>query len=224
MRDSFSTQNHSAPRFQFGAVLLAAGKSRRMGRPKLLLDWGGKTVLDSLLTQWKRLRSAQIAIVHREGDEPLCDELHRVAVKPVGAIPNANQDADMFSSLRCASRWPGWNKRLTHFVIILGDQPHLQDAMLEAFLGFSRQNRESVCQPRYQGRARHPVILPRDLFFSLARTRAQSLAEFLNRPQTRRAFFEVADPGVALDLDTSADYKKARRLFSRHKRKLTNRR
>jgi len=46
-----------------GALILGAGKSARMGRPKLLLPWHGTTILGHLIQQWKRLSVEQIAVV-----------------------------------------------------------------------------------------------------------------------------------------------------------------
>ena len=53
----------------FGVVILAAGASSRMGKPKLLLPWGGTSVLGHLIGQWKVLRAGQIAAVFAAGDQ-----------------------------------------------------------------------------------------------------------------------------------------------------------
>ena len=50
--------------FRLGAVILAAGRSLRMGRPKLLLPWGETSVLGHLLNQWRQVGAAQVAVVH----------------------------------------------------------------------------------------------------------------------------------------------------------------
>ena len=49
-------QQRSAERsFSVGVVILAAGRSARMGRPKLLLPWGETSVLGHLIKQWQAL-------------------------------------------------------------------------------------------------------------------------------------------------------------------------
>ncbi len=50
-----------------GVVILGAGASSRMGRPKLLLPWGATTIVGHLLEQWQTLGAAQIAVVRRPG-------------------------------------------------------------------------------------------------------------------------------------------------------------
>ena len=51
----------------FGVVILGAGASSRMGRPKLLLPWGDTSIIGHLIEQWRALAAAQIAVVRRPG-------------------------------------------------------------------------------------------------------------------------------------------------------------
>src|SRR5262245_22414275 len=62
----------------FGVVILAAGASSRMRQPKLLLPWGGTTVLGHLLGQWKALHARQIAVVCAVEGEAVVAELDRL--------------------------------------------------------------------------------------------------------------------------------------------------
>ena len=62
----------------FGVVILAAGASSRMGKPKLLLPWGGTSVLGHLIGQWQALRAGQIAAVWAIGDLAVNAELDRL--------------------------------------------------------------------------------------------------------------------------------------------------
>ena len=51
----------------FGVVILGAGASTRMGRPKLLLPWGDTSIIGHLLGQWRGLGARPIAVVCRPG-------------------------------------------------------------------------------------------------------------------------------------------------------------
>ena len=64
--------------FSLGVVILAAGRSARMGQPKLLLPWGGTSVLGHLIEQWRALGAKQIAVVCAPGDEAIQAELDRL--------------------------------------------------------------------------------------------------------------------------------------------------
>ncbi len=189
------------------AVILAAGQSRRMGRPKPLLSWGKITVLGHLLDQWSSLDAKQIVVVCATGDAAIAAELNRLRWATADRIYNPEPGQGMFSSVQCAARWPEWKADLTHWAIVLGDQPHLRPETLRAVLHLSGRHPEKVCQPAHRGRRGHPVLLPRAVFMKLVGTAAADLKEFLATCDV--AVCEVNDPGLNLDIDTSEDYRRA---------------
>jgi molybdenum cofactor cytidylyltransferase len=115
----------------------------------------------------------------------------------------------MFSSIQCAAQWPGWEAALTHWALVLGDQPHLRPQTLRQVLDFSASHPTKVCQPARRGHGRHPVLLPRTVFRQLARSTATTLKEFLVARSREAALCEVDDPGIELDIDRPEDYEKA---------------
>jgi molybdenum cofactor cytidylyltransferase len=197
----------SSSDFSVGLVLLAAGFSRRMGKPKLLLPWGATSVLGHLLQQWQRLRAGQTAVVCGIGDAPMQAELDRLSFPMANRIMNPAPERGMFSSIQCAAGWPGWDAGVTHWAIALGDQPHLRPETLEAVLAFSAAHPQRVCQPRYAGHRRHPVVLPRSAFKDLAVSKTTSLKEFLD--SRAAVYYEATDPGLAVDIDVPEDYERA---------------
>ena len=190
-----------------GTVLLAAGRSSRLGQPKLLLPWGRTSVLGHLLEQWRDLGAAQIAVVCA-GDTPsLPAELARLGFPEQNRILNPAPERGMFSSIQAAAAWPGWDPRLTHWAIVLGDQPHLRLETLRRLLACAARNPARVCQPAAGGRPRHPVVLPKTLFRQLAVSPAADLKEFLAAQDP--ATCPVDDPGLDLDIDRLEDYQRA---------------
>ncbi len=197
----------------FGVVILAAGASSRMGKPKLLLPWGGTTVLGHLIGQWKALRARQIAAVWATGDQAIGAELDRLDFPRVNRVVNPTPERGMFSSIQCAAHWSGWYAELTHWAIVLGDQPHLRPDTLRALLDFAGAQSNQVCQPSRRGRPRHPVVVAKTLFTELKDSRAETLKEFLQTLPSGAALCERDDPGLDFDVDTPADYEQALRLF-----------
>src|SRR3954471_8873299 len=167
----------SHPNFRLGAVLLAAGASSRMGKSKPLLSWDDNSVIEHLLNLWNGL-VLQVGVVVSSADQPLASELDRLGIHD--RIVNFQPERGMFSSIQCASRWEGWRADLTHFAIVLGDQPHLSKATLSAVVEFAIKNPESIFQPSREGRPRHPVILPRAQFASIAEFQRETLKDFLS--------------------------------------------
>jgi molybdenum cofactor cytidylyltransferase len=199
---------NAAEKLPLGVVILGAGASARMGQPKLLLPWHGTTVIGHLLTQWRELSAAQIAIVLRANDGPLAVELDRLNFSRAGRIANPQPERGMFSSIVCAANWTGWRREISGWAVVLGDQPHLRPESLRQLLDFSAQNRHAICQPVFGGHLGHPVILPRAAFAEMKVSGAATLKDYLNLAALPRVQCPVADLGLSLDMDTPEDYKR----------------
>jgi molybdenum cofactor cytidylyltransferase len=191
----------------FGVVLLAAGFSRRMGAPKALLPWGDGCVIDAHLQSWRAAGASQIGIVVRPDDVNL---RRRLFMEPdVLEISNPHAARGMMSSVRAAAAWPFWPAHLTHFVVVLVDQPHVSSRTLAALLAAARELPERICQPIFEGRRGHPVILPRREFLDLATTTRDTLREWMHDHQHLRQFVTCADAAVVEDFDTPSQYERA---------------
>jgi len=182
-----------------------------MGRPKLMLPWGATTVLGHLIRQWTDASATQIALVRAAEDEALDKERVRAGAS-VDSIINPAPERGMFSSIQCAAQWTAWKTTITHWVIALGDQPHLRPDTLKGLVEGVQKEPKSVWQPARNGRSRHPVVLPKSAFERLRTFVASDLKEFLNSaPETRRTV-EMNDEGLDLDIDTPEDYERAKRI------------
>jgi molybdenum cofactor cytidylyltransferase len=178
-----------------------------MGRPKLLLPWGQTSVVGHLIRQWGSLHAKQIAVVCGGSGHSLEAELDRLGFPGLGRIQNPAPDRGMFSSIQCAAQWRGWKGALTHWAIVLGDQPHLRPATLRAVVDCAAAHPGNVVQPALGGRRRHPVLLPKAVFAELAVCSARNLKDFLLGREL--ALCECGDPGLELDIDRPADYEQA---------------
>lgn len=197
---------------RFGVVILAAGASRRMGRPKLLLPWGGGLVIDHLVSQWRRLGADRIGVVYSSANEALVARLGRIDGMRLVWIENPDPSRGMFSSIQCAARYENWGSDLTHWALTLGDQPHVREDSLRALLRFAERNSDVICQPSRGERPRHPVVIPRTPFEALRYADVPNLKVFLQRRDSQRRLIPIEDVGLDLDIDTPADYEAALRL------------
>jgi molybdenum cofactor cytidylyltransferase len=201
------------PDFVLGAAILAAGASTRMGRPKLLLPWGETTVVGHLIRQWQQAGAKQIVVVCAAGDSGIETELDRVGCDAKNRVRNPNPERGMFGSIQCAARWPDWRPDLTHWMLVLGDQPHLRLDSLRLLVEYAARNPRRIVQPIHGGRPRHPVCLPRAYYMQLAHTTAQTLKDHLKNQHLALDYCAVDDPGLDVDLDSPADYQKAVELY-----------
>jgi molybdenum cofactor cytidylyltransferase len=196
-----------------GVTILAAGASSRMGKSKLLLPWGETSVLGYLIGQWEALGAKQIAVVHGTGDKAIGSELNRLGFPAANRIANPQPGRGMFSSIQCAASWDEWNPALTHWVIVLGDQPLLRRETVRQLIKFAVAQPDRICQPSWRGRPRHPVVLPKAIFGQLKDSREETLKQFLQNNASAVTLREMDDYGLDFDMDTPEDYAKALRLF-----------
>ena len=185
------------------AVILAAGESRRMGQPKLLLPWRDGCVLDAVL--------AAVSAAPFD-DAVLVSGAYRERVEEVAAYHGIrcvfNPD---YASGQSTSLIAGLNALPddTAAAFILADQPGLNDALLRRLIEAYRQSGAPILQPRtLQGRVGHPVLFAPALFAEL---RALS-GDVGGRPVLQAHKNEIRylladDDGIWQDLDTPEEYR-----------------
>ncbi|MGI8604390.1 MAG: nucleotidyltransferase family protein [Verrucomicrobiales bacterium] len=193
---------------RWGVIILAAGASRRMGKAKMLLPWERTTVLGHVIALGRQLPRPQVTVVIAAGATDILVELRRVRLPASAQIINPNPSRGMFSSVRCAAQWEGWRPHLTHWMIMLGDQPHLQPRTVRLLGKFAAEHPQSICQPARRSRPRHPVVLPAAAFRDLAASAHPTLRHFLNAHANEVKLLEIDDPAVDSDLDTPEDYQR----------------
>ncbi len=184
-----------------------------MGQPKMLLPWKETTVIGHLINQWKLAGAALVVAVINPADVVMAAELDRLDLPSHCRVPNQVPERGMFSSIQSAASWDGWSGALSHWIIILGDQPHLRPSTVHSLLAFAEKHPNKICQPSFRGKPKHPVVLPRGDFFALRDTAEATLRNFLQK-RGPLAFYELDDPGLTLDLDFPEDYRQAVRLYS----------
>lgn len=197
------------PELSYGVIILAAGRSRRMGRCKMLLPWGSFTVLGWLIEQWEKLGVRQIVVVCSSDEHRIQEELDRLCFPEECRIFNPAPEKGMFSSIQCAVAWKGWREDITHWIISLGDQPQVHRATMQALLRFAEVSYDKICQPTRLGRRKHPVVIPKHIFCEMKRSTTTTLKHFLDQYPNDLSGFESGDVGLDLDMDTPDDYEKA---------------
>lgn len=186
------------------AIVLAAGQSKRMGEPKMLLPWGETTVLEHVI---QTLRSAGLEeiLVVTGGNR---DRVEALVQTPARSVFNPDyKRGEMISSLQVGLKEASG----AAILVVLGDQPQVQKNSLELVLEVFFRTDSSIIVPSYKMRRGHPWIISKMHWSEIMEMGlGDSLRDFLNRHADEIHYVDVDDPGVLQDLDTPADYLKSR--------------
>jgi molybdenum cofactor cytidylyltransferase len=186
-------------------IILAAGASTRMGRPKALLTLSdGSTFLQAVTASLSDGGVADVLIVGRPDDRALRDEVERLP--RTRFVENARAEEGQLSSviagLNAADR-PG----IAAVLVTLVDLPLIKAATVRTLIDAFLSSHAPVARTSHLGRHGHPVIFARRVFDELRHADPQVGAKSVIRShQSSVLDVEVEDGGVLRDIDTPEDY------------------
>jgi molybdenum cofactor cytidylyltransferase len=219
------------------ALILAAGQSRRMGQPKMLLPWGETTVLEKVIATFQAAGVDKIIVItgsDRERVEALVKDSARTVFNPDYA------EGEMLSSVQAGLAGllqpppsPGatspksapihnFNKALNKsgigggregeaVLIGLGDQPQVQESSVRAAVDEYRRSGAALVVPSFQKRRGHPWLVARVHWDEILRMQSPaSLRDFLNHHADEIRYVELDNSSILQDLDTPDDYLKSK--------------
>ena len=184
------------------AVVLAAGESKRMGRPKQLLPYGPSTILENVLDKALASPVDGTLVVLGAAAERIAPLLSK---RPVETVLNPDFRSGMLSSVRCGLRALPGSARAA--LIFLGDQPEVSPATARLVIEEYRRTARGIVLPVHRRRGGHPLLIDLKYRGEIGLLSAGiGLRELLSRHPDDTLRIEVDDPGVSLDIDTPEDY------------------
>lgn len=135
------------------AIVLAAGSSRRMGVQKLLLPFGGKTVIAQIVDQLLASSIDRVHVVVGYQGERISQALSDL---PITIVTNAHYESGMLSSVRCGLR--SLSQQCRAVLVALGDQPSITSELINQILQSFTTNEKRIVVPLYKGRRGHPIL------------------------------------------------------------------
>jgi len=184
------------------AVLLAAGRSRRMGRFKPLLPFGDQTVIQTCINHIRAAGIIEIVLVLGHRAKDIQDHLKECDLT---FACNHEPESPMSASISVGVSALSPNARST--LIALVDHPAVPPSVLTQLIAEWQSDRGRLIQPEYQGHGGHPVLIDLEYRAELLNLNPQrglrSLIE-AHWAQVRRV--PTDSPYVARDMDTWEDY------------------
>jgi molybdenum cofactor cytidylyltransferase len=198
--------------FRFGAIILAAGASTRMGSPKQLLELDGKPLLIRAVEAALDSLAWPVVVVlgaHAEKIRPV------LAPFPVLITENPAWAEGMAASLRAGiTTLQQFSRHLDAAVVALCDQPAFSAATIAALVTAQKESGRSIVAARYAGRHGAPALFLARHFAELgALTGEEGARALLNGDPNQVASVDL--PELALDLDTPADVAAAKAASGR---------
>jgi molybdenum cofactor cytidylyltransferase len=211
------------------AIVLAAGLSQRMGRFKLTLPWGDRTVISQVVATLEDAGVGDIIVVTGHRAPEVAAELQatraRTAFNPNYA--NGEMLGSIQAGLRALLPRPhGLKLAAEHgdqtgetvageahpnsVLLCLGDQPQLEAATVLAVLAAGEAGGwQHIVIPSYRMRAGHPILLPAWEWPEILGCTG-TLRDVLAAHRRQTHYLPVDTPTVLADLDTSEDYERGR--------------
>jgi molybdenum cofactor cytidylyltransferase len=186
-----------------GAVILAAGQSRRMGQPKLVLPWGNKTVIEHVLDELMMAGVFPIVVVTGGSREKVGKILENY---PVTLCLNPDyQISEMLESLKIGLY--GMPSEPDACLVVLGDQPQIKRENVELVLSEYQSGNHRLVIPSFHMKRGHPWLVGREFWPIICGYKnPQTLRNFLSDHASLIHYVNIDDRSILMDLDTPEDY------------------
>jgi len=184
-------------------VILAAGFSRRLGRPKQLLDYQGKPLLQWAIDAALNANLDEVLVVLGESAPTILPRLELGSARDV-----MNERAIEGQSASIAKAVLVANPHRSGTLLMLGDQPALTSEDLDLVVAAFDGRADAISMISWQGDPRSPVVFGRGYEEELIALTGDTGARPLIRRHWSNVRFVEFDRPVPLDVDTEEDYKR----------------
>ena len=192
---------------RIAAVVLAAGKSSRMGANKLLLEVGGKRVLDHILSKLSPTLTI-VVLGHRPEDIKGLAE-----AQGAKTVHNPDYEKGMTTSFQAGLRT--LPDDIEAVFMVLSDTFGFKPELLAEMTSMMETNPDAlIVSPRYESKRGHPVLFRRKVLNEfMALGDDETMKDVVNRHEAGHVYVE-ADIWATIDLDTPEDLGRIRKLWT----------
>jgi molybdenum cofactor cytidylyltransferase len=191
------------------AVVLAAGSSTRLGRPKQLLLLAGRPVLEHVLEAALASRVEQVAVVLGAYRDLIMPSIH--PNDRITLVANPDHARGQSTSLRAGLLALG--PEVEAAVVLLGDQPGVGPAAVEAIISAWRDGAGRIVRASYSGVPGHPTLCERSVWPALVRIEGDvGVRAALEEHPDWESVVELGGSPPP-DIDTEQDYERVRAIF-----------
>jgi len=186
------------------AVVLAAGESKRMGEAKLLLPFGEKTIIETVIDNVMKSKVEKILVVLGSNREKIEQRIKNYSLK---IAFNPNFQSGMLSSVHAGFQALPENAQAA--LVVLGDQPSISTPVINELIDAYKKTRKGIVLPVHKSERGHPVLI--DMKY---RSEVENLSPDIGLRGTVYDHpedileVEVKSQSILRDIDYIEDYKK----------------
>ena len=184
------------------AMILAAGESKRMGKPKLLLPFGEKTMIETVIDRVIQSKAEKILIVLGSNREKIEKKIGNL---PLEIAVNPDFREGMLSSVqRGVEALP---EEARAVLVFLGDQPSIPSEVIDSVIDAFRKTGKGIVLPVYKGERGHPVLIDMKYRHEVENLNPEvGLRELVYGQPDDILEVEVDDAGILRDINDIEDY------------------
>jgi molybdenum cofactor cytidylyltransferase len=184
-------------------LILAAGKSERMGRPKALLKVFGRSFLEHIVHEAENSALNSVTIVLGHQSHMVLDALPQFRVS---SVINSEYELGQLSSLQCGLGSLA-GRDIDGAMVFLIDHPFVHSLLINQLIEAFDSRPVSIVVPSFRHRRGHPMIFGFELFDELLRAPIdQGAFSVVRKHEDSILHLEVNEPGVLIDIDTPEAY------------------
>lgn len=186
-------------------VILSAGESSRMGRPKALLPIDGQTFIEKIVGALKQTRVGKVIVILGHNAAEMRRSMEHL---PVEILVNPDYKLGQLSSLQVAVRHLQTEADCDGMLVHLVDHPYIDAKLVETMIQCFHASGKLIAVPRYGAKRGHPVIFSRQLFGELlAAPMDQGAKAVVNAHRDDTLEIDTQDSGITVDIDTPELYR-----------------
>jgi molybdenum cofactor cytidylyltransferase len=186
-------------------VVLAAGLSSRMGKPKMVLPWGNRTVIGNVV--WTlQIAGVKIITIVTGGSADLIETALESYLVSTVFNPNYSNGDMLFSIQAGLVSLPGYVQAA---LVVLGDQPQIEERTVRDMIDLFHQEKPLLIVPSFNMHRGHPWLIERYLWADIQTIKPpETMRNFFHRHSDLIRYLEVDSPSILSDLDTPENYEK----------------
>lgn len=190
--------------FSIAVIILAAGRSARLGTPKQLLSYRGKTLLQHSIDTALESMASQILVVLGSKKDSIKKEIEQTQIF---ILENSSWESGMASSISCGiTNLQIIAPESEAVILMVCDQPFVNAKLLNNLINKHKDSKQFIVASSYANTLGTPALFHKSLFVELLALKGESGAKSLIKKYSQQVGFVSFDQG-SIDIDTRENYR-----------------